>query len=122
MTVFILSTIIAIMTMLMFFISYGLYRFIKSTVETEEASVALYRELQSYRNHLESVYSRDTFYGDEVLGKLLDHTRDIEECLIICLIWFYTQSLELSTLPIMKVFFIMSNAREGWGQNNLTST
>lgn len=79
MTTFILSAYAFFMTVLTTFISYGFYKLMKSTVDTEEASVALYMELQSYRKHLEEVYSRDTFYGDEVLGNLLDHTRDIEE-------------------------------------------
>ena len=79
MTTFILSAYAISMTILTIFLSYGFYKLMKSTVDTEEASMALYMELQSYRNHLEEVYSRDTFYGDEVLGNLLDHTRDIEE-------------------------------------------
>lgn len=74
-----LSISLAFTSTLAVVVCYGFYKLMKSTVETEEASMALYSELQTYRNHLEEVYSRDTFYGDEVLGNLLDHTRDIEE-------------------------------------------
>lgn len=75
----VLSAALIFMTTLTVVISYGFYKIMRRTIDTEEASIALWQELTTYRNHLEEVYSRDTFYGDEVLGNLLDHTRDIEE-------------------------------------------
>jgi hypothetical protein len=35
------------------------------------------RMLQHYSSHLESVYEMETFYGDETLHNMLQHSRDI---------------------------------------------
>jgi len=58
---------------------YGFYKLMKINIETEEGSTALHDELTSFRNHLDSVYNKDTFYGDETLKSLLSHAKDIEE-------------------------------------------
>ena len=34
--------------------------------------------LKNYRNHLSTVYELDVFYGDETLGGLMQHTKDID--------------------------------------------
>ena len=39
----------------------------------------LLQELQVYSRHVESVYELETFYGDETLGHLLSHTKEITE-------------------------------------------
>ena len=37
--------------------------------------------IESYRSHLKSVYELDTFYGDETLQGLMDHTNAIRALL-----------------------------------------
>ena len=37
--------------------------------------------IQSYRNHLKKVYDLDTFYGDETLKGLLEHTNAVRAIL-----------------------------------------
>ena len=33
--------------------------------------------LTTYSNHLEQVYGMDTFYGDQTLGDLLEHSKEV---------------------------------------------
>lgn len=73
----ILSGVIIFLSLAIAGLSYGFYKLMKINIESEEASTALWQELEKFRSHLEEVYSRDTFYGDEVLGSLLDHARDL---------------------------------------------
>jgi|GEM_PF-6885643 hypothetical protein len=47
---------------------------------SEEAS-KIFTLIDTYRDHLETVYSLPTFYGDETLKSLLDHTRDLYDFL-----------------------------------------
>ena len=42
-----------------------------------EESAELFTRLDSYREHLKSVYELPTFYGDETLSSLLEHTKDM---------------------------------------------
>lgn len=42
-----------------------------------EESAELFTRLDSYREHLKSVYELPTFYGDETLSSLLEHTGDM---------------------------------------------
>ena len=79
MTTTILTSVIVILTISLALLSYGFYKLMKININSEEASVALYQELKTFSNHLEDVYSRDTFYGDEVLQNLLDHSRDMQK-------------------------------------------
>ena len=79
MTPAILTSIIIFLSVLLAIISYGFYKLMKLNITSEQASIALYEELRVFSNHLEQVYNRDTFYGDEVLQNLLDHSRDIQK-------------------------------------------
>jgi uncharacterized membrane protein YraQ (UPF0718 family) len=38
---------------------------------------SIQEEIASFREHLESIYELETFYGDETLKSLLDHSRDM---------------------------------------------
>ena len=44
---------------------------------SSEESVELFTRLDTYRDHLKSVYELPTFYGDETLKSLLDHTNHL---------------------------------------------
>ena len=45
-------------------------------VASEEAS-KIFSMIDAYQEHLQSVYEQPTFYGDETLKSLLDHTKDM---------------------------------------------
>jgi len=47
---------------------------------SEEAS-EIFTRLNSYEEHLESVYEMPTFYGDDTLKGLLEHTREMTKYL-----------------------------------------
>jgi hypothetical protein len=51
---------------------------IKVFVISEEAA-EIFTRLDSFREHLKSVYELPTFYGDDTLGGLLEHTRSLAE-------------------------------------------
>jgi|ETNvirenome_6_85_1030632.scaffolds.fasta_scaffold01536_2 hypothetical protein len=38
---------------------------------------SIQEEIKSFREHLDSIYELETFYGDETLKSLLDHSRDL---------------------------------------------
>ena len=42
-----------------------------------EESAEIFTRLQSYREHLSSLYEKPMFYGDETLQTLLDHTQEL---------------------------------------------
>lgn len=50
-------------------------------IVSSEESAELFTRLDTYSNHLQSVYELPTFYGDETLNSLLEHTRNIREYL-----------------------------------------
>ena len=37
--------------------------------------------MESFREHLDIVHNLDTFYGDETLGALLEHSRELSDFL-----------------------------------------
>ena len=48
---------------------------------SEEASV-IFTRLDTFREHLNSVYEMPTFYGDETLSALLQHVKDLTDFLM----------------------------------------
>ena len=40
-----------------------------------------FQAVESYREHLELVYNLDTFYGDETLNSLLEHSKELSNFL-----------------------------------------
>jgi len=48
---------------------------------SEEASV-IFTRLDTFREHLNSVYKMPTFYGDETLNALLQHVKDLTDFLM----------------------------------------
>tara|TARA_Y100000034_G_scaffold121516_1_gene165829 strand:- start:155 stop:526 length:372 start_codon:yes stop_codon:yes gene_type:complete len=47
---------------------------------SEEAS-KIFTMIDAYESHLRSVYELQTYYGDETIKSLLDHTKDIHDFL-----------------------------------------
>ena len=48
---------------------------------SSEESAELFTRLDTYGNHLKSVYELPAFYGDETLSSLLEHTKNLFEYL-----------------------------------------
>jgi len=48
---------------------------------SSEESAELFTRLDTYGTHLKSVYELPTFYGDETLSSLLEHTKNLFEYL-----------------------------------------
>ncbi len=67
------------------FISLGgiifLYQYIRKVLlvayVASEESAEIFTRIQSYNEHLQSVYEMPTFYGDDTLQSLLDHTKEL---------------------------------------------
>ncbi len=47
-----------------------------------EESAEIFTRIDSFREHLKSVYELPTFYGDDTLSGLLDHTRSVAQYLM----------------------------------------
>ena len=54
---------------------------IEAVYNAAEASTEIFSLMDAFREHLSSVYEMPTFYGDETLKSLLDHTNEMIEYL-----------------------------------------
>jgi len=54
---------------------------IETVYNAAEASTEIFSLMDAFREHLSSVYEMPTFYGDETLKSLLDHTNEMIEYL-----------------------------------------
>jgi hypothetical protein len=52
----------------------NLVKFIKLTTQD---MTSLYESVDSFKEHLKKVYGLETFYGDQTLKSLLDHTKQL---------------------------------------------
>ena len=81
----IFAIIVSIVCLLSLIVNVILVMYIRKTllrvfVASEEASV-IFTQLDTYREHLISVYETPTFYGDETLTALLNHTHEVFDTL-----------------------------------------
>lgn len=74
-TIFISLLIVSVLLNL-FLIWYcrNLIKFIRLTTED---MTKLYQSIDSFKEHLTRVYGLETFYGDQTLKSLLDHTKQL---------------------------------------------
>jgi len=77
MTTFILSVILVLSIAIS--VGLGLYSIAaaKRIYVISNNLSSIQEEMSSFRDHLESIYELETFYGDETLKSLLDHSRDV---------------------------------------------
>ena len=80
---FILGTLLLIISILtnVVLVSYIRTNIVKVFVISEELS-EIFTRLDSFQEHLKSVYEMPTFYGDETLTGLLEHSKALNEFLI----------------------------------------
>jgi uncharacterized membrane-anchored protein YhcB (DUF1043 family) len=73
--------LIALLFVISILVNVVLVRYIRENIVKvfviSEESAELFTRLDSYREHLKSVYELPTFYGDETLSSLLEHTGDM---------------------------------------------
>ena len=75
---FLITLLIAIIAFLLFALyktSSRIEYFISNLDET-------FISIESYREHLEAVYGLETFYGDDTLQALLEHSRELSDFLV----------------------------------------
>jgi cell shape-determining protein MreC len=70
-TMLIVSTIFNI-----FFVWY-IYNLLKKLLFVSDNIGDFLEVLQDYSEHIETVYNMETYYGDEVIERLLEHSRQI---------------------------------------------
>lgn len=75
-----LHIILSLIALLFIGISAVLYFYIRTKIipiiVSSEESAELFTRLQTYVKHMNAVYELPTFYGDETLQSLLNHTKD----------------------------------------------
>ena len=81
MNIDLLHIILGLVALLFAGISSVLYFYIRNkiipVIVSSEESAELFTRLQTYASHLNTVYELPTFYGDETLQSLLEHTKDL---------------------------------------------
>ena len=70
-TLLIISTVINI-----FFVWY-VYNLLKKLLFVSDNMEDFLDTLQNYSDHVESVYNMETYYGDETIDRLLQHSKEV---------------------------------------------
>ena len=72
----ILTLLIISVVINLFFVWY-VYTLLKKLLFVSENIEDFLDTLQEYSNHIESVYSMETYYGDETIDRLLQHSKEV---------------------------------------------
>lgn len=67
----------------MFLMWYG-YKLLRKYSYASENTTEMLDAIEQYKKHLRSVYELETFYGDETLQSLLDHSEQLVAYLVDC--------------------------------------
>lgn len=81
MSFYFLLLLVVILSSVLGILVWYIFRLIKSLKNTYDYVFSLLGKVKDYHLHLEKVHNMDTFYGDSVLGGLLEHTRELEATL-----------------------------------------
>ncbi len=79
MTTFLLSFLCVVLAIVVGVLLWYIRRLISSLNEMYVLIKETLGALSQYEEHLEKVYSMDTFYGDSTLEGLLEHSRDLKK-------------------------------------------
>jgi hypothetical protein len=63
-------------------LSYLLYRTLRRALYFSDNIDEIIFSLQSFQGHLSDVYQMETFYGDDTLQNMLDHSRELGSYLL----------------------------------------
>jgi len=73
--------LITLLLAIIVFLVYSLYR-VSARIEYFISNLEdTFFSLESYREHLEMVYGLETYYGDDTLQSLLEHSRELSDFL-----------------------------------------
>ena len=67
----------------LFFAWYG-YLLIRKVLFVSSNTTEVLYAVERYKQHIDGVYELETFYGDETLKSLLDHTKELSTFLTEC--------------------------------------
>ena len=73
--------IIILLTALSSVLVWYIFRLVGNLRGTYGFVISLLEEITNYHEHLERVHNMETFYGDSVLGGLLEHTKNLRQSL-----------------------------------------
>tara|TARA_R100000664_G_C2744909_1_gene132824 strand:+ start:1386 stop:1706 length:321 start_codon:yes stop_codon:yes gene_type:complete len=79
MTTFLLSFLCVVLAIVVGVLLWYIRRLISSLNDMYVLIKETLGALNEYEEHLEKVYSMDTFYGDSTLEGLLEHSRDLKK-------------------------------------------
>jgi len=77
----IIATISVLINIFMFGYAKNTLAKIETAYNAAEASTEIFSLMDAFKDHLNSVYEMPTFYGDETLKSLLDHSNEMIEYL-----------------------------------------
>ncbi len=77
--IYILSFLLVICSVAIGVLSWYIREIIKQFSEVESQIEKMVTNISAYEEHLDAVYSMDTFFGEPVLSSLLEHTKDLKK-------------------------------------------
>jgi len=60
----------------------GVFLLVRSSLDLYSRAEESFLAMESFREHLDSVHNLDTFYGDETLAALIEHSKELSDFLM----------------------------------------
>jgi len=79
-----LETVLLISTVFNLFLMWYGYKLLKKYTYASQNTTEMLDVVEKYKKHLRGVYELETFYGDETLQSLLDHSEELVAYLVEC--------------------------------------
>ena len=79
-----LEIILILSAVFNFFLMWYGYKLLRKFTYASQNTTDMLDAIGEYRTHLRKVYELETFYGDETLQTLLDHSEDLVSYLVDC--------------------------------------
>lgn len=67
-----------------FFLMWYGYKLLRKYTYASQNTTEMLDAIETYKRHLRGVYELETFYGDETLQSLLDHSEELVSYLVEC--------------------------------------
>ena len=74
-----ISIILAVSLILNIFLIWYLKKVLENLLFISDNIGGLFDSVDLYQSHLQSVFELETYYGDETLQALIDHTKELNE-------------------------------------------
>ena len=79
-----IEVLLVLSVLLNIFLGWYSYLLIRKVLYASDNTSEILNAIDSYQGHLKNVYELETFYGDQTLQHLLDHTGDLTTFLTEC--------------------------------------